>query len=70
MSPRDPSLAKFIEMQVSANDMKAFVFENNEDYKTFMNEIRERQGLRVNAVKVPPAPLSAYKSKHPIQHYA
>ncbi|KAK3096507.1 hypothetical protein FSP39_000824 [Pinctada imbricata] len=70
MSPKDPSLAKFIEMNISSNDMKAFVFENSNDYRLFMNEICDKQKLRVNAVKVPQTPLSAFKARHPISHYS
>ena len=37
----DVANAKYIESLISANDMRAFVFESREDLKLFMNEVRE-----------------------------
>ena len=54
-------MAKFIEMHISANDLRAFVFENTQDYNLFMNTMRDEQGLKVNAVKAPNRPVNEYK---------
>ncbi|OWF46168.1 Structural maintenance of chromosomes protein 5 [Mizuhopecten yessoensis] len=69
INPKDASFAKYIEMHISAKDFQAFVFEDSEDYTNFMNMIRDEQKLKVNAVKVPQAPLSSFKPKYSIDHY-
>ncbi|NWX20192.1 SMC5 protein, partial [Aegotheles bennettii] len=45
---KDNMHAKYVENHISANDMRAFVFESQEDM-----EMRDRQKLRVNAVCAP-----------------
>lgn len=62
-------MAKYIEMTISANDMRAFIFENTADYNEFMSEVRDKQNLKVNALKVPPQPLNSFRSRHNISHY-
>uniref|UniRef100_K1QNC5 Structural maintenance of chromosomes protein 5 n=1 Tax=Magallana gigas TaxID=29159 RepID=K1QNC5_MAGGI len=70
VNPTSPAVAKYIEMTISANDMRAFIFENTADYNEFMSEVRDRQNLKVNALKVPPQQLSSFRSKHNISHYS
>lgn len=69
VNPTSPAVAKYIEMHISANDMRAFIFENTEDYNLFMREVRDRQNLKVNALKVPNKPLSAFKARKEISYY-
>lgn len=70
VNPTTPAVAKYIEMTISANDMRAFIFENTADYNEFMSEVRDKQNLKVNALKVPPQPLSSFRSRHNISHYS
>ncbi|MCI4388625.1 hypothetical protein PGIGA_G00088170 [Pangasianodon gigas] len=50
---RDPRHAKYVESHVPINDLRAFVFQKQQDMETFMAEIRDRQRLRVNSVIAP-----------------
>ncbi|XP_056379046.1 structural maintenance of chromosomes protein 5 isoform X2 [Hyla sarda] len=59
--------AKYVENHISMNDMRAFVFESQEDMDMFLKEVRDNRRLRVNAVcspqesfvdKNPPKPIS------------
>nr|XP_054756327.1 structural maintenance of chromosomes protein 5-like [Lytechinus pictus] len=59
--------AKFIERAIPFQDMLAFVCEDAEDQERFINEIRERQNLRVSVVKSPAEPSENYVSPRPIQ---
>ncbi|XP_044128806.1 structural maintenance of chromosomes protein 5 isoform X1 [Bufo gargarizans] len=45
--------AKYVENHISMNDMRAFVFESQEDMDAFLKEVRDNQRLRVNAVCSP-----------------
>ncbi|KAF0882643.1 SMC5 protein, partial [Crocuta crocuta] len=54
---KDNKNAKYIENHISSNDLRAFVFESQEDM-----EIRDNKKLRVNAVI---APKSSYADKAP-----
>ncbi|CAI9553857.1 unnamed protein product [Staurois parvus] len=45
--------AKYVENHISVNDMKAFVFESQEDMEAFLKEVRDNKRLRVNAVCSP-----------------
>lgn len=69
INPKDRKWAKFIEMHISANDLRAFVFENTQDYNLFMNTMRDEQGLKVNAVKAPKKPVNEYKPNQDIKNY-
>lgn len=53
--------AKFIESLISQNDLKAFVCSNRDDLKLFLDEVRDKQGLRVNGVAPPDEPLESFK---------
>ncbi|XP_045878425.1 structural maintenance of chromosomes protein 5 isoform X2 [Meles meles] len=59
---KDNKNAKYIENHISANDLRAFVFESQEDMEVFLKEIRDNKKLRVNAVT---APKSSYADKAP-----
>ncbi|XP_053558489.1 structural maintenance of chromosomes protein 5 [Bombina bombina] len=50
---KDQQHAKYIENHISMNDMRAFVFESQDDMEVFLKEIRDNQRLRVNAVCSP-----------------
>ncbi|XP_060765097.1 structural maintenance of chromosomes protein 5 isoform X2 [Neoarius graeffei] len=50
---RDSRHAKYLECHVSINDLRAFVFQKQQDMEKFMSEIRDRQRLRVNSVIAP-----------------
>ena len=56
-------------MHIRADDLKAFVFENSNDYNLFMNTMRDEQGLKVNALKVPQKPVSEYVPTKSIENY-
>ncbi|XP_044121859.1 structural maintenance of chromosomes protein 5 isoform X2 [Neovison vison] len=59
---KDNKNAKYIENHISSNDLRAFVFESQEDMEVFLKEIRDNKKLRVNAVI---APKSSYAGKAP-----
>ncbi|XP_044899571.1 structural maintenance of chromosomes protein 5 isoform X2 [Felis catus] len=59
---KDNKNAKYIENHISSNDLRAFVFESQEDMEVFLKEIRDNKKLRVNAVI---APKSSYADKAP-----
>ncbi|KAM5192219.1 structural maintenance of chromosomes protein 5 [Mantella aurantiaca] len=50
---RNNTYAKYVENHISLNDMKAFVFESQEDMEVFLKEVRDIKKLRVNAVCSP-----------------
>ncbi|KAI5099428.1 structural maintenance of chromosomes protein 5 [Silurus meridionalis] len=59
---RDPQNAKYVESHVPINDLRAFVFQKQQDMEKFMSEIRDRQRLRVNSVI---APAESWASRPP-----
>ncbi|KAM9207536.1 structural maintenance of chromosomes protein 5 isoform 2-T2 [Dugong dugon] len=59
---KDNKNAKYIENHISSNDLRAFVFEAQEDMEVFLKEVRDNRRLRVNAVI---APSSSYADKAP-----
>ncbi|XP_063311120.1 structural maintenance of chromosomes protein 5 isoform X1 [Pelobates fuscus] len=59
---KDQQHAKYVENHISANDMRAFVFENKEDMDMFLKEIRDNQRLRVNAVC---SPQESFANRNP-----
>ncbi|KAL9986165.1 hypothetical protein ACROYT_G000260 [Oculina patagonica] len=58
---KDVKDAKFIESLISQNDLRAFVCSNREDLKLFLDEVRDKQGLRVNGVAPPDEPIESFK---------
>ncbi|NXO62615.1 SMC5 protein, partial [Phainopepla nitens] len=62
---KDSRHAKYIENHISANDMKAFVFECQEDMETFL--VHDRQKLRVNAVCAPTESCAENLPSRPIE---
>ncbi|XP_023577686.1 structural maintenance of chromosomes protein 5 isoform X2 [Octodon degus] len=50
---KDNKNAKYIENHISSNDLRAFVFESQEDMEIFLREVRDNKKLRVNAVIAP-----------------
>ncbi|XP_066460282.1 structural maintenance of chromosomes protein 5 isoform X2 [Eleutherodactylus coqui] len=64
--------AKYVENHISMNDMRAFVFESQEDMDTFLKEVRDNRRLRVNAVCSPEEQFADKNPSKPIselQHY-
>ncbi|XP_032333700.1 structural maintenance of chromosomes protein 5 isoform X2 [Camelus ferus] len=59
---KDNKNAKYIENHIPANDLRAFVFESQEDMEVFLKEVRDNKKLRVNAVI---APKNSYADKAP-----
>ncbi|XP_077004527.1 structural maintenance of chromosomes protein 5 isoform X2 [Tamandua tetradactyla] len=59
---KDNKNAKYIENHIPSNDLRAFVFESQEDMEVFLKEVRDNKKLRVNAVI---APSSSYADKAP-----
>ncbi|NXE96634.1 SMC5 protein, partial [Menura novaehollandiae] len=62
---KDSRYAKYIENHISANDMRAFVFESQEDMETFL--MRDHQKLRVNAVCAPAESSAENLPSRPIE---
>uniref|UniRef100_A0A8C2NZ47 Structural maintenance of chromosomes protein 5 n=1 Tax=Capra hircus TaxID=9925 RepID=A0A8C2NZ47_CAPHI len=60
---RNNKNAKYIENHIPSNDLRAFVFENQEDMEVFLKEVRDNKKLRVNAVI---APKNSYAEKYHI----
>ncbi|XP_062368984.1 structural maintenance of chromosomes protein 5 [Cinclus cinclus] len=64
---KDSAHAKYIENHISDNDMRAFVFESQEDMETFLVEVRDHQKLRVNAVCAPAESYAENLPSRPIE---
>ncbi|KAG9354043.1 hypothetical protein JZ751_012167 [Albula glossodonta] len=64
---KDARHAKYIESHLPQNDLKAFVFEKQEDMEVFMTEVRDNQRLRVNAVIAPAESCAERPPSRPIQ---
>ncbi|KAM4051604.1 structural maintenance of chromosomes protein 5 isoform 2-T2 [Anomaloglossus baeobatrachus] len=58
--------AKYVENHISLNDMRAFVFENQEDMDVFLKEVRDNKRLRVNAVCSPQESIADQNPQKPI----
>ncbi|NXM66247.1 SMC5 protein, partial [Serilophus lunatus] len=63
---RDSRHAKYVENHISSDDMRAFVFECQEDMETFLVEAN-CQKLRVNAVCAPTESCAENKPSRPIE---
>uniref|UniRef100_G1P9Y5 Structural maintenance of chromosomes protein 5 n=4 Tax=Myotis lucifugus TaxID=59463 RepID=G1P9Y5_MYOLU len=59
---KDNKNAKYVENHIPPNDLRAFVFESQEDMEVFLKEVRDNKKLRVNAVI---APRSSYADRAP-----
>nr|XP_045009714.1 structural maintenance of chromosomes protein 5 isoform X2 [Jaculus jaculus] len=59
---KDNKNAKYVENHISSNDLRAFVFESQEDMEIFLKEVRDNKKLKVNAVI---APKNSYADKAP-----
>ncbi|XP_036289723.1 structural maintenance of chromosomes protein 5 isoform X2 [Pipistrellus kuhlii] len=59
---KDNKNAKYIENHIPSNDLRAFVFESQEDMEIFLKEVRDNKKLRVNAVI---APRNSYADRAP-----
>ncbi|XP_069736917.1 structural maintenance of chromosomes protein 5 [Phaenicophaeus curvirostris] len=66
---KDNRHAKYIENHISANDMRAFVFESQEDMETFLREMRDHQKLKVNAVCAPAESRAENAPSRPIEEF-
>ncbi|KAM6230465.1 structural maintenance of chromosomes protein 5 [Porphyrio hochstetteri] len=64
---KDTKHSKYIENHISANDIRAFVFESEEDMEMFLVEMRDRQKLRVNAVCAPAESCAESLPSRPIE---
>ncbi|NXP03227.1 SMC5 protein, partial [Thinocorus orbignyianus] len=62
---KDSRHAKYVENHVSANDMRAFVFESHEDMEMFL--MRDNQKLKVNAVCAPAESCAESLPSRPIE---
>lgn len=65
---RDPVYTKFFEHVIPMNDHLAFICENADDMELFVKEIRDRQGIRVNAVKSPNIPVDQFQPNIPLEN--
>ncbi|XP_074787482.1 structural maintenance of chromosomes protein 5 isoform X2 [Athene noctua] len=64
---KDSRHAKYVENHVSSNDMRAFVFESQEDMEMFLVQMRDHQKLRVNAVCSPAESCAKSLPSRPIE---
>ncbi|XP_019410732.1 PREDICTED: structural maintenance of chromosomes protein 5 [Crocodylus porosus] len=64
---KDDRHAKYVENHISANDMRAFVFESQEDMEIFLREMRDHRKLRVNAVCAPSESCAENRPSRPIE---
>ncbi|XP_005489702.1 structural maintenance of chromosomes protein 5 isoform X1 [Zonotrichia albicollis] len=64
---KDSKFAQYVENHISSNDLRAFVFECQEDMETFLVEVRDRQNLRVNAVCAPDKSCAEILPSRPIE---
>ncbi|XP_014813978.1 PREDICTED: structural maintenance of chromosomes protein 5 [Calidris pugnax] len=64
---KDNRHAKYVENHISANDMRAFVFESQEDMEMFLMEMRDHQKLKVNAVCAPAESCAENLPSRPIE---
>ncbi|XP_042307545.1 structural maintenance of chromosomes protein 5 isoform X2 [Sceloporus undulatus] len=64
---RDHRHAKYVENHISSNDMRAFVFEIQEDMEIFLKEVHDNQKLKVNAVCAPSEAWDQSKPSKPIE---
>ncbi|NXL96714.1 SMC5 protein, partial [Tyrannus savana] len=65
INPRDSRHAKYVENHISSDDMRAFVFESQEDMEVFL--IRDNQKLRVNSVCAPAESCAESLPSRPIE---
>ncbi|XP_057176785.1 structural maintenance of chromosomes protein 5 isoform X2 [Triplophysa rosa] len=63
---RDPRYARYVESHIPVNDLRAFVFQKQEDMEMFMTEVRDTQNLRVNSVIAPPESCSNRLPSRPL----
>ncbi|XP_067138662.1 structural maintenance of chromosomes protein 5-like [Centruroides vittatus] len=61
--------AKYVEMHISFNDMTAFVFEDKDDLKVFMDIVRDNLKYKISAVLAPSDPLESFVPSKPIEYY-
>ncbi|NWJ11448.1 SMC5 protein, partial [Crypturellus undulatus] len=64
---KDNRHAKYVENHISSNDMRAFVFESQEDMEKFLLEMRDHRKLKVNAVCAPAESSAEAKPPRPIE---
>lgn len=64
---KDVKNAKFIESVINQNDLRAFVCSNRDDLTLFLDEVRDKQGLRVNGVAPPEETLESFKSSRSLK---
>ncbi|PFX34941.1 Structural maintenance of chromosomes protein 5 [Stylophora pistillata] len=64
---KDVKNAKFIESVINQNDLRAFVCSNRDDLTLFLDEVRDKQGLRVNGVAPPDETLESFKSSRSLK---
>ncbi|NXN26027.1 SMC5 protein, partial [Nycticryphes semicollaris] len=65
LNMKDNRHAKYVENHISANDMRAFVFESQEDMEMFL--MRDHQKLKVNAVCAPAESQAESLPSRPIE---
>lgn len=64
----DSGNTKYFEHVIPMNDRLAFICENADDMELFIKEVRDRQGIRVNAVKSPDIPINQFKPNRPVEY--
>ncbi|KAK2871454.1 hypothetical protein QQF64_002642 [Cirrhinus molitorella] len=64
---REARHAKYIESHIPLNDLRAFVFQRQEDMERFMTEVRDKQRLRVNTVIAPAESCSKRPPSRPLE---
>ncbi|KAJ7335530.1 hypothetical protein JRQ81_013471 [Phrynocephalus forsythii] len=64
---KDHRHAKYVENHISSNDLRAFVFEHQEDMEVFLREVRDNLKLKVNAVCAPNESFAEARPSKPIE---
>ncbi|XP_023227302.1 structural maintenance of chromosomes protein 5-like isoform X1 [Centruroides sculpturatus] len=65
----DQQNAKYVEMHIPFNDLAAFVFEDKDDLKVFMDIVRDNLKYKISAVLAPSVPLENFVPSKPIEYY-
>lgn len=67
---KNPEDAKYLENTISANDMRAFIFEDDDDLRQFDEIMRKDLKLKVNVLNmIRDCTSESFKPQFPIENY-
>ncbi|XP_056154984.1 structural maintenance of chromosomes protein 5 [Lampris incognitus] len=64
---KDHQYAKYVENHIAFQDLRAFVFQRQDDREKFMTEVRDRMSLKVNSILAPVESCSNRLPSRPIE---